>query len=143
MRRPPCGVLALSQRVFFLFVLFFFILISAAHRCACEAKSQFQFHVGVLSGAKRGGGGNGKDGGVPGKTSDFDANPPSHAHGHALTTSQEGYSPCNECAQHEWDRRLCYSKELQKQMCINWVERKTDFIKPTWGKRRRERHFSH
>lgn len=60
MRRPPCGALTLSQRGFFFFVVlfcFFFFLISAAHRCACEAKSQFQFHVGVLSGAKKGGGG--------------------------------------------------------------------------------------
>lgn len=36
------------------------------------------------------GGGNGKDGGVPGKTSDFDANPPSHAHGHARQHHKKG-----------------------------------------------------
>lgn len=49
-----------SFSAWFFFLLFysvFFFLISAAHRCACEAKSQFQFHVGVLSGAKKGGGG--------------------------------------------------------------------------------------
>lgn len=65
------------------FSAYFFILyfqISAAHRCACEVKSQFQFHVAVLSGQKRK---MEKTAAFPEKTSDFDATPPSHAHGHA------------------------------------------------------------
>lgn len=76
MRRPPRGALTLSQRIFF--ILYF--QISAAHRCACEVKSQFQFHVAVLSGQKRK---MEKTAAFPEKTSDFDATPPSHAHGHA------------------------------------------------------------
>lgn len=52
---------------FFFVVLFFFFIILAAHRCACEAKSQFQFHIGVLSGAKKSGGGTEKTVGFPEK----------------------------------------------------------------------------
>lgn len=96
MRRPPCGALTLSQRVFFVFFHSFF-QISAAHRCACEAKSQFQFqfHLGVLSGQKRGGAKNGKDGGgVPGKKLEkrpiLEAKPPPGAHGHAGQHHEKG-----------------------------------------------------
>lgn len=124
------------------FILFFFFYFSSSSVCLWGEESVSVSRRCAFRGKKRGRGKRKRRWGSR-KNVRFWCEPAVSRTRTCSTTSQEGYSPCNECAQHEWDRRLCHSKELQKQTCIIWVERKTDFIKPTWEKRRRERHFSH